>query len=73
MAKASYSIGLQTVHDCLDMEKVFNTISRRSFLEELYKNHELHPIIPLVEILYSWDSTMYYFDPNDASHLHGTV
>jgi hypothetical protein len=55
------------------MEKVFNTISRRSFLEELYKNHELHPIIPLVEILYSLDSTMHYFDPNDASHLHGTV
>jgi hypothetical protein len=35
----------------------------------LYKNSDLHPIIPLVEIIYSRD----YFDPNDASLLHGTV
>jgi hypothetical protein len=48
------------------MENAFNTISRRSFLAELYKNPHLHPIIPLVEMIY-------YFDPNDASFLHGTV
>jgi hypothetical protein len=57
----------------LDQENAFNTISRRSFLAELYKNPDLHPIIPLVEMIYSRDSTVYYFDPNDASLLHGTV
>jgi hypothetical protein len=57
----------------LDPENAFNTISRRSFLAELYKNPDLHPIIPLVEMTYSRDSTVYYFDPNDASLLHGAV
>jgi hypothetical protein len=70
-------IGLLAIHDCsllsLDMESAFNTISRRSFLAELYKNHDLHPIIPLLEMIYSRDSTVYYFDPNDASLLHGTI
>jgi hypothetical protein len=49
-------IGLQVVHDCnllsLDLENAFNTISRRSFFAELYKNPNLHPIIPLVEMIY---------------------
>ena len=66
-------IGLQAIPDCnllsLDLGNAFNTISRRSFLAELYKN----PDIPLVEMIYSRDSTVYYFDPNDASLLHGTV
>jgi hypothetical protein len=70
-------IGLQTIIDCsllsLDLENAFNIISRRSFLAELYKNPGLHPIIPLVEMTYSRDSTVYYFDPNDASLLYGTV
>jgi hypothetical protein len=70
-------IGLQAIHDCgllsLDMENAFNIIFRRSFLAELYKNIDLHPIIPLVEMIYSRDSTVYYFDPNDASLLHGTA
>jgi hypothetical protein len=70
-------IGLQAIPDCsllsLDLENAFNTTSRRNFLTELYKNHDLHPIIPLVEMIYSGDSTVYYFDPNDASLLHGTV
>jgi hypothetical protein len=57
----------------LDLEHAFNTISRRSFLAELYKNPDLHPIIPLVEMIYSRDSIVCYFDPNDASLLHGTV
>jgi hypothetical protein len=55
------------------MENAFNTISRRSFLTELYKNPELHPIIPLVDMIYSRDSTVYHFGPNDALILHGTV
>jgi hypothetical protein len=55
------------------LENAFNTISRRNFLAELYKNLNLHPIIPLVEMIYSRDSTVYYFDPNDASLMHGTV
>jgi hypothetical protein len=70
-------IGLQVIHDCsllrLDLENAFNTISRRSFFADLYKNPDLHPIIPLVEMIYRRDSTVYYFDPNDASLLHGTV
>jgi hypothetical protein len=70
-------IGLQAILDCnlpsLDLENAFNTISRRSFLAELYKNPDLHPIIPLVEMIYSRDSAAYYFDPNDASVMHGTV
>jgi hypothetical protein len=69
--------GLQTIPYCsllsLDMENAFNTISRRSFLAELYKNPDLHPIIPLVDMIYSRDSTVYHFGPNDASILHGTV
>jgi hypothetical protein len=56
-------IGLQTIPDCgplsLDLENDFNIISRRSFLAELYTNPDLHPIIPLVEIVYSRDSTVY--------------
>jgi hypothetical protein len=55
------------------MESAFNTISRRIFLAELYKNPVLHPIIPLVGMVYSHDSTVHYFDPNDASLLHGAV
>jgi hypothetical protein len=73
-------IGLQTILHCsllsLDMENAINTISRRSFLAELYKNPELpdlHPIITLVEMICSRDSTVYHFDPNDASFLHDTV
>jgi hypothetical protein len=73
----STRIGLQTIPDCslltLDLENAFNTISRRSFLAELYNNPDLHPIIQLVEMTYSRDSTVYYFDPKDASLLHGTV
>jgi hypothetical protein len=57
----------------VDLENAFHTISRRSFLADLYKNHDLHLIIPLVEMIYSRDSTVYYFDPNDASLVHGTV
>jgi hypothetical protein len=70
-------IGLQKIRDynlqSLDLKDPFNTISRRSFLAELYKNSDLHPIIPLLEMIYSRDSTVYYFEPNDASLLHGTV
>jgi hypothetical protein len=57
----------------LGLGNAFNTISRRSFLAELYKNPDLRPIIPLVEMIYSRDSTVYNFDPNKASLLHGTV
>jgi hypothetical protein len=70
-------VDLPTIHNCsllsLDLENAFNTISRRSFLAKLYKNPDLYPIIPLVEMIYSRDSTVYYFDPNDASFLHGMV
>jgi hypothetical protein len=70
-------IGLQAILDCslqrLDLENAFNTISRRSFLAELYKNPDLHLTIPLVDMIYSRDSTVSYFDPNDALLLHGTV
>jgi hypothetical protein len=55
------------------MENVFNAISRRSFLAELHKHPDLHPIIPLVEMIYSRDSNVYNFDPNDASLLYCTV
>jgi hypothetical protein len=47
----------------------FKTISRRSFLADLYKNPDLHPIIPLVEMIYSRDSNVFYFDPDGASRL----
>jgi hypothetical protein len=40
---------------------------------ELYNNLDLHPNIPWFEIIYSRDSNVYYFDPNDASLLYGTV
>jgi hypothetical protein len=53
------------------LESAFNTISRRSFLAESYKNPVLHPI--MVEMIHSRDSTVYHFDPNDASLLYGTV
>jgi hypothetical protein len=43
------------------------------FLAKLYKNPDLYPIIPLVEMIYSRDSTVYHFDPKDASLLHDTV
>jgi hypothetical protein len=72
-------IGLQTILDCsllsLDKENAFNTISRRSFLAQWYKNPvgSLHPIIPLAEMIYSRDSAVYYFDHKDASLLYGTV
>jgi hypothetical protein len=70
-------IGLQTIPDCnllsLDLKSAFNTISRRSFLVELYKNPDLHPIIQLVEMIYSRESTVYYFDPKDTSLLYGTL
>jgi hypothetical protein len=70
-------IGLQTILDCslqsLDSENAFNTISGRSFLAKLYNNPDLRPIISLVEMIYSRDSTVYYFDPDDASLLYGTV
>jgi hypothetical protein len=42
-------IGLQTILDRspqrMDLENAFNTISRPSFLAELYKNLDLNPII----------------------------
>jgi hypothetical protein len=57
----------------LNPENAFNTIPRRSFLAELYKNPDLHPIIPLVEMIYTRDSPVYYFDPYDASFMYGTV
>jgi hypothetical protein len=57
----------------LDLDNAINTISRRIFLAELYKNPDLHPIMPSVEMIYSRDSTVYYFDPNDASLPHSTV
>jgi hypothetical protein len=64
-------IDLQIVLDCsllsLDLENAFDTISRRSFLAELYKSPDLHLMT------YSRDSTLYYFDPNDASLLYGMV
>jgi hypothetical protein len=70
-------IGLKTILYCslmsLDLENTFNTISGRRFFAELYNNPDLHTIIPLVEMIYSRDSTVYYFDPNDASLMHGTV
>jgi hypothetical protein len=70
-------IDLQTIPYCsllsLDMENAFNTNPRRSSIAKLYKNLDLHPIIPLVEMIYSRDSAVYYYDPNDASLLHGTV
>jgi hypothetical protein len=42
--------GLQSilVRSLLGLEKCVNTISRRRFLVELYKNHDIHNIIPLV-------------------------
>jgi hypothetical protein len=43
------------------------TISRRNCLAELYKCLALHPIIPPVEIIYSPDSAVYYFDPAASS------
>jgi hypothetical protein len=43
------------------------------FLGEMYKNPDMHSIIPLVEMIYSRDSTVYYFDPKDAPLLYGTV
>jgi hypothetical protein len=70
-------IGLHTMLDCnlriLDLENTFNTISRRAFLAELCKNPDLHPTIPLVEMIHSRDYAVYYFDPNDASLLYGTI
>jgi hypothetical protein len=39
----------------------------------LYKNPDLHPFIPLVEMKYSRDSTVHDFVSNDASLLRGTV
>jgi hypothetical protein len=57
----------------LNLKTAVNTISRRNFLAQLDKNPDLHPIIPLVEMTYSRDSAVNYFDPNDASLLHGTV
>jgi hypothetical protein len=57
----------------LELENTLNTISRRSFLAELYKDPDLHPIIPLVDMIYSRDSKMCYFDSNDASFLFGAV
>jgi hypothetical protein len=55
------------------LENAFNTIFRRSFLVELFKNPDLHPTIMLVEMICSRDSTVYHFDPKDASLLYGTV
>jgi hypothetical protein len=70
-------IGLQTIPSCtllsLDLENTFSTISRRSFLAELYNNPDLHHVIPLVEMMYSRDSIVYNFNPNDASLLYGIV
>jgi hypothetical protein len=69
-------IGLQTTPYCnlrsLGLENASNTISRRCYLAKLYKIPEVHPFIPLVEMIYSRDSTVYYFDSNDASLLYGT-
>jgi hypothetical protein len=59
----------------LDLKNAFNIISRRTFFAELllHKNPELHLGIPLVEMIFSRDSNVYCFDPNDASLLYGTV
>jgi hypothetical protein len=69
-ARHTTRIGSQTIPDCslLSLDP-FNTISRRIFLAELYKNPDLHPIIPLVEMIHSRDSTVYYF----ALARHGFV
>jgi hypothetical protein len=57
----------------LDLENVINTISRRSFLAEVYNNRDCHPIIPVVEMMYSRDSNVCRFDPNDVSLMHSKV
>jgi hypothetical protein len=57
----------------LDLENAFNTNFRRSFLAELYKNPDIRPMIPLVEMIYPRYSTMYYFNLSDASAMHGTI
>jgi hypothetical protein len=68
---------LQAIYDCiplsLDFESGFNPISRPSFLVEIYKNHDIHLVIPLVEMIHSRDSTAYYFEFNDALLMSGTV
>jgi hypothetical protein len=56
----------------LDLENAFNTISRRSSLAELYKNPDLHPIVQLVEMIFT-GLTVYNFDPDDASLLYGAI
>jgi hypothetical protein len=70
-------IGIQTLPDCsllsLDLENAFSTISRLSFLAEINKYHARHPVIPLVEIIYSRDSIVYYCDPTESSAFHGTI
>jgi hypothetical protein len=69
-------------HACLFPYRPLPTLDTASmnkrpaeFPAELYKNPDLHHVIrPLVEMIYSRDSTVYYlFDPNDASLLCGTV
>jgi hypothetical protein len=70
-------IGLQTIPYCnllsLDLENAVNIISHLSFLVELCKRPDLHPIIPLVEIIYSRGSNVYCFNLSDASLWYGTV
>jgi hypothetical protein len=65
-------IGLKGLPDCsllnLDLENAFNTIPRWSFLvAELYKRHDRHPVVPLVEMGSSRDSNVYNFDPTQSS------
>jgi hypothetical protein len=59
----------------LDLENAFNTISRRSFFEELYKNPDLHPIVLLVEMIYSRDDSTVLFQPQRCIALarHGSI
>jgi hypothetical protein len=65
--------GYHTYPYLLNMETALNTISRRSFLAELCKNVDLSHIIPLVEMIFSRDSIVFYFDTNDALLVNGTV
>jgi hypothetical protein len=70
-------MGLQTIPDCsrlsLDLVKRLQHHFRRSFLAELCKNPDSHPVIPFVEMIHSRDCGVYFFDPNDASLVYGTV
>jgi hypothetical protein len=42
----------------LDVKHALSTISRRSFVAEMYMNHDSNPIIPQAEMTYSRDSNV---------------